>query len=69
VSVVYLSDIKKAKERKALSKRDHKERYENFAKVPAHVLAEREAALFQPRDLTAILMGDPPPGRSALDRR
>lgn len=39
-------------------------------RVPAIVLAERRARqAAPPRDLTAFLMGDPPPGRSALDAR
>jgi hypothetical protein len=37
--------------------------------LPSFDMASRAAALMQPRDLTAILMGDPPPGRSALDKR
>lgn len=32
-------------------------------------VAVRQAAMQQAHDLTAQLMGDPPPGRSALDRR
>lgn len=36
---------------------------------PAHVIAERDAALYGPRSLSSVLLGDPPPGRSALDRR
>ena len=36
---------------------------------PEQVLAERDAAMGAPQSLTAILFGDPPPGRSALDRR
>lgn len=37
--------------------------------VPGDILAERDKAMNQPRSLTAHLMGDPAPGRSALDRR
>ena len=39
--------------------------------VPAAVLAERDAirAAADLRDLTGDLMGDPVPGRSALDRK
>lgn len=39
---------------------------------PANVLAERDHAKWlreQPRDITAELLGDPLPGRSALDQR
>lgn len=36
---------------------------------PAHVIAERDRALYGPRSLTSVLLGDPPPGRSALDQR
>jgi hypothetical protein len=37
--------------------------------VPDHVLAERDRTLAQaPRDLIAAVVGDPLPGRSALDR-
>jgi hypothetical protein len=68
VSVVYLSDIKKAKERKALN--PHARRVDpRDRRLPSFDMASRAAALMQPRDLTAILMGDPPPGRSALDKR
>lgn len=38
--------------------------------VPADVLAERaQRALLEPRNLTAAILGDPLPGRSALDKR
>jgi hypothetical protein len=37
--------------------------------IPPEVQHERDRALAAPRDLTAILLGDPLPGRSALDRR
>jgi response regulator RpfG family c-di-GMP phosphodiesterase len=38
--------------------------------IPDHVLAERDQRLArQPRDLTAAIVGDPLPGRSALDRK
>jgi hypothetical protein len=36
---------------------------------PAEVIAERDRALYAPQSLTAMLLGDPLPGRSALDRR
>jgi hypothetical protein len=36
---------------------------------PPEVLAERDAALANHVDLTALILGDPAPGRSALDRR
>jgi hypothetical protein len=36
---------------------------------PQSVLHEREQALLAPRSLTAALLGDPPAGRSALDKR
>lgn len=36
---------------------------------PDHVLAERERVMATELDLTSRLMGDPPKGRSALDRR
>jgi hypothetical protein len=36
--------------------------------VPACVLEERERALSAPMSLSAQLCGDPPPGRSALDK-
>jgi hypothetical protein len=40
------------------------------ATVPSIVLIEREARLaLAPRSLTALICGDPPPGRSALDKR
>jgi hypothetical protein len=38
--------------------------------IPQSVLLDRERRLeLAPRDITAALMGDPIPGRSALDRR
>jgi hypothetical protein len=37
--------------------------------VPCAVAAEREAALAAPRTPDQILLGDPLPGRSALDRK
>ncbi len=36
---------------------------------PDHVIAERDAAIAAPREMSAIAFGDPLPGRSALDRR
>lgn len=36
---------------------------------PAHVMQEAERAMTAPRSLTALICNDPPPGRSALDRR
>ena len=39
-------------------------------RIPAHVLIERDMREnISPRDLTAVLCGDPLPGMSALDRR
>ena len=39
-------------------------------KIPQSVLDDREMRYrFAPRDLTAVLMGDPPVGLSALERR
>jgi hypothetical protein len=40
-----------------------------IALVPWDVFAEAQQAYSAPRTLTAILMGDPPAGRSALDKR
>ena len=37
--------------------------------IPAVVAAERDMAMSLPQTLTASIMGDPMPGRSALDRR
>ncbi len=39
------------------------------AVAPPECIAERERRLSAPRDLTAIFMGDPPKGYSALDRK
>jgi hypothetical protein len=39
------------------------------SRVPQSVLFERERAMLAPRSLTATLLGDPPAGRSALDKR
>jgi hypothetical protein len=36
---------------------------------PSSVIAERDRVLAQPRTITEMLLGDPPPGRSALDMR
>jgi hypothetical protein len=36
---------------------------------PAHVLAERDRVYAAGRDLTAILLGDPLPGRRAIDHK
>ena len=37
---------------------------------PAEVIAERDRALYDtPRSLATEWLGDPPPGRSALDQR
>lgn len=36
---------------------------------PPEVIAEAAAAYSAPRDLTAMIAGDPPRGRSALDQR
>lgn len=38
-------------------------------KPPQSVLFERERAMMAPRSLTAVAFGDPPAGRSALDKR
>ena len=37
--------------------------------VPETVMAERSIALSAPISITAAVFGDPPPGRSALDKR
>jgi hypothetical protein len=59
---------KRRRERRLLPAQPHVETHANL-RIPEHVLAEREAA--RSADLTPnqILFGDPPPGRSALDRR
>jgi hypothetical protein len=36
--------------------------------IPDHVLFEQQQAFSRPQPLSAYLMGDPLPGRSALDR-
>jgi len=41
----------------------------SFSKATPSQLAERDARLLAPRTLTAIAMGDPAPGFSALDKR
>lgn len=38
-------------------------------RIPDDVVADREARLTAPRSLTAAMLGDPPRGFSALDRR
>lgn len=43
---------------------------EDVLEIPREVLAEREFRLsLSPRDLSAAIFGDPPPGYSALERR
>lgn len=37
--------------------------------IPEHLLIDRDRRLNSPRDLTGTFCGDPPVGRSALDRR
>lgn len=65
MTVIYLSERIRREERKS-----RYPRYHDFVNVPPeHVLRERDACLYQPQTLTAELMGDPLPGRSALDRR
>lgn len=44
-------------------------RYVTPARCPPEVIAERDIALSQQTSLTALVFGDPPPGRSALDKR
>lgn len=36
---------------------------------PTHVIDARDRALGAPQSLTSLVLGDPPPGRSALDRK
>ena len=38
------------------------------AEIPPDVARERDRTINAPRTLTALLLGDPAPGRSALDR-
>jgi hypothetical protein len=55
--------------RKTLAPNGHQD-YVTRRYIPPHVLAERDIAMAAgARDLTAEFFGDPPPGRSALDRR
>lgn len=37
--------------------------------IPADVLDDRECRMSAPRTITASVLGDPPPGYSALDRK
>jgi hypothetical protein len=39
------------------------------ATVPDDVLQDRNARITTPKTITAILLGDPPPGWSSLDRK
>lgn len=62
----YPSDRTKAAERKSL-RRNY---FVDLRFRPSvEVLRERDIRLAQPRSLTASIMGDPPPGYSALDKR
>jgi hypothetical protein len=38
-------------------------------KVPDAVMAERDRVTLAPLTISQALLGDPPPGRSALDKR
>lgn len=39
-------------------------------RIPISIIAERDRAMsYETRDITAALMGDPLPGRSALDKK
>lgn len=40
-----------------------------ISRAPAEVLAERDVRLSVPRDHPCFLLGDPVPGRSALDQK
>lgn len=40
-----------------------------FEKAPAHVLAERERCMAYEPTPNILILGDPVPGRSALDQR
>lgn len=64
----YPSDLRRAKDRKALHAHSHRDRYFDSIKPPPNVIAERDARNREHRTLTARLMGDPLPGQSALDR-
>jgi hypothetical protein len=37
--------------------------------IPSDVLDDRERRMLAPRSITAFVLGDPPPGYSALDRK
>ena len=52
---------------KALNSNQH--RVVNIEPPTDEMIAERDARLAHPQTLTAVLMGDPPRGQSALDRR
>jgi hypothetical protein len=55
--------------RKTLAPNGHQD-YVTRRYIPPHVLAERETAMAAgQRDITAEFFGDPPKGRSALDKR
>ena len=58
---------RKRKSRRASGKPEP--RYITPGHCPPEVLAERDIALSQQMDLTAQVLGDPPPSRSALAKR
>ncbi len=60
-------------ERRARDRERMKNRHGNSpvrtTRIPDDVVADRDARLTAPRSLTAVMLGDPPRGFSALDRR
>lgn len=55
--------------RERYSRSGHAHHVVMAVKAPAHLLADRDRRLNAPRPIGAVLLGDPPPGQSALDKR
>lgn len=67
---VFYPELVRRKNQKIYSDRAGKtHRSDRPIAIPPEVLAERELALSAHRDLTSEAFGDPPAGRSALDRK
>jgi hypothetical protein len=74
--IISLADIRRRRARRDYMRRYRARRgkptlrpYVTAAVIPHAVAAERDAALSAPLSPDQLLLGDPLPGRSALDRK